>query len=307
MKVIVTGGAGFIGSHLAEALIKEGRKVTVIDNLTTGFADNVPEEAEFYKMDIRQPEIIDFIGSQSFEAIFHLAAQVDVRISVAQPLTDMQVNIAGSLALLECCRRYNIKHFIFASSGGTVYGEQQYFPADEKHPLNPVSPYGIAKLAVEKYSYYYNLDFNINTTMLRLGNVYGPRQNPFGEAGVVAIFCRHLLDGKQPIINGDGLQTRDYVYIDDVVNAFVRSLHNKGFNAFNIGTGKETDVVTLFDQLNAMAGNRFKRTHRKAAPGEQLRSCIDPALAGERLGWKPKVKIEDGLKQTFEYFNQNLR
>ena len=303
MNVLVTGGAGFIGSHVADALIDAGHEVTIVDNLTTGVKENLPDKAMFIEQDICEPNIENVFKEGNFSAVYHLAAQIDVRISVRDPLYDIRVNVAGSVGLLNLARLSGVDRFIFSSTGGAIYGEQESFPASETHPANPISPYGVAKLAVEKYMYFYHNQYGMHTTALRYGNVYGPRQNPLGEAGVIAIFCHSILTGNQPYIWGDGLQTRDYVFIDDVVRANITALELDGQHVINIGTGIETDVVTLFDKLNELTGGRgFERKHRPGAEGEQRRSVIDPTLAGKVLGWSPDAGLTEGLWKTVNFF-----
>ncbi len=302
MNVLVTGGAGFIGSHVAEAYLTRGNRVTIVDNLSTGVRENVPEGAVFVNADIKDGTLDELFAREEFNLVNHHAAQIDVRKSVADTVYDVEVNVLGSVRLLELCRKYQVKNFIFASTGGAIYGEQQMFPAGEDHLLSPVSPYGVAKLAVEKYMYWYALQFGMNCTALRYANVYGPRQNPFGEAGVVAIFTRKMIDGDQPIIYGDGKQTRDYVYISDVVRADMLAGHLQGFHTINIGTAIEMDVNELFQRLNQLFGGRYKGVHGPAKPGEQSRSCVDPSLAKKLLGWVPEVSVEEGFKRTVDYF-----
>lgn len=304
MNILVTGGAGFIASHVADHLIALGHRITIVDNLSTGFRTNLPPEAEFVELDIRDDKIEQLFERNKFEAVFHFAAQMDVRYSVRHPLEDLGINIAGSVRLLDNCRKFNVNKFIFASTGGAVYGEQDVFPAPENHPQRPVSPYGISKLAVEKYLFYFHHEFGLNGVALRFANIYGPRQNPHGEAGVVAIFCSRLLAGEQAFIYGDGLQTRDYVYVNDIARANVSALKLSGFHTINLGTGIETDVVTLFDTLNGLTGGKMKRIHKPTLPGEQRRSCIDSRLAGELLNWKPEVSLSLGLEKTLEFFSR---
>lgn len=304
MRALVTGGAGFIGSHVADALIAAGHTVTIVDDLSTGFRENLPAQAEFHHLDIRDEGVAGLFWTNHFEAVFHLAAQMDVRRSVRDPLDDMQINIAGSLRLLELCRHHKVDRFIFASTGGAIYGEQEVFPAAEDHPARPLSPYGVAKLSIERYLYFYHHEFGLNGVALRYANVYGPRQNPHGEAGVVAIFCGKMIAGEQAYIWGDGLQTRDYVYVSDIARANIAMPALNGFHIINLGTGIETDVVTLFETINGLAGSRCRREHKPPAPGEQRRSSIDAGLANNLLGWEPKVGLDEGLAQTVEYFRR---
>lgn len=302
MKVLVTGGAGFIGSNLADALINEGHEVVVVDNLYMGQMENINPEAKFYLMDIRSAELAKVFKHEKIEVVYHQAAQMDVRKSVDDPMFDAGVNVLGTLNLLQNSIQNKIKRFLFASTGGAVYGEQDYFPADEEHPTRPCSPYGITKLTVEKYLYYYNLVFGLNYTILRYANVYGPRQNPHGEAGVVSIFANRMLSGEQPIINGDGKQTRDYVYVGDVVRANLLALE-KGLNdIFNVGTGIETDVNEIFNGINKAVGNNTPEKHGEAKVGEQLRSVVSYEKAKKSLRWEPEIDLKTGLNKTVEYF-----
>jgi UDP-glucose 4-epimerase len=307
MKILVTGGAGFIASHITDAFINEGHEVFILDNLSTGFERNINPKAVFLKADICDKNISDFFEREKFDVVDHHAAQMDVRRSVADPAFDANTNILGTINLLQNCIKYGIKKFIFASTGGAVYGEQEYFPADEKHPLAPLSPYGISKLAVEKYLYFYKVQYNLNYTILRYANIFGPRQNPFGEAGVVAIFASKLLNGEQPVINGTGLQTRDYVFVEDVVKANLLALTDAQTDIYNVGTAKETTVNDIFNSLNKIIGNGQQEKHGPAAPGEQIRSVITSEKIFNRFNWKPSTKLEDGLGKTVEYFRANRK
>jgi UDP-glucose 4-epimerase len=302
LKLLVTGGAGFIGSHVADALIERGHDVVIVDSLLMGKRENVNPKAGFYLMDVRAKEIERMFEIEKFDAVFHLAAQMDVRKSVEDPMYDADVNVIGTLNVLRNCVRFGTKKVMFASTGGAVYGEQDAFPCDENHPTRPVSPYGVAKLCVEKYLFYFSTEFKLNYVALRFANVYGPRQNPHGEAGVVAIFTSKLLAGGQPVINGDGRQTRDYVYVGDVVQANLKALEYPQNDAFNVGTGVETDVNRIFGILNKSTGERARETHGPAKPGEQKRSVISYKKAKIKMNWEPKVGLEQGLKQTVEYF-----
>ena len=307
MNILVTGGAGFIGSHLVDIFLGHGHQVTVIDNLLTGKRENLNPKAAFHLMDIRAAEVEKVFEAGSFDAVCHQAAQMDVRKSVADPLFDAQVNILGTLNLLQNCIRFKVKKVLFASTGGAIYGEQESFPCSEEHPTKPLCPYGIAKLAVEKYLFYYKAEYGLRHVILRYANVYGPRQNPHGEAGVVAIFTEKLLAGKQPVINGDGSQTRDYVFVGDVADANLKALSHPEDDTFNIGTGLETDVNRIFRMLHGYAGSTIKEKHGPAKPGEQRRSVIDFAKAKKSLGWEPEVKLEEGLKKTVDYFKGKSR
>lgn len=304
MKILVTGGAGFIASHVADACIAVGHDVVVVDNLSMGKRENVNPKAKFFQMDIRDKAICKIFNDERFDAVIHHAAQMDVRKSVEDPQFDASVNIIGTINLLECCKATGVQKFLFASTGGAIYGEQEYFPADEAHPVRPVSPYGISKLAIEKYLFYYNIEFKVQYIALRYANVYGPRQNPHGEAGVVAIFTKKMLAGDQPIINGDGKQTRDYVYVDDVVRANIFALTHDQSDVFNVGTGIETDVNQLFRSLNTLTGSRCKELHGAAKKGEQQRSVLECSRIQKTFGWKPTVSLEEGLKRTVEFFRK---
>ena len=302
MKILVTGGAGFIASHVADGFIESGHDVTIIDNLSTGKKENVPERARFFLMDIGSEECGDLFKTESFDVVCHHAAQMDVRKSVDDPMFDARTNILGSLNLLQASKVYGVKTFIFASTGGAVYGEQETFPCDEKHPTRPISPYGVSKLAVEKYLYYYGEEFGLRSVVLRYANVYGPRQNPLGEAGVIAIFADRLLRRQQPLINGDGKQTRDYVFVEDIVRANLLALDFEQAEIFNVGTATETDVNTLFRLLNQMTGDHSEEKHAEAKKGEQQRSVIDYGKIQKILGWRPTISLTEGLTRTVEYF-----
>ena len=301
-KIIVTGGAGFIGSHIADRYIREGHEVIVIDDLSTGREENVNPGARFYHVDIRDKEIEAIFRKERPEIVNHHAAQMDVRRSTENPVFDAEVNILGTINLLENSVKNGLKRFIFASSGGAIYGEQKDFPAGEEHPNFPLSPYGVSKLAGEKYLHYYRENFGLKYTSLRYSNVYGPRQNPEGEAGVVAIFIGRIIKNKEPVINGDGEQTRDYVYVDDVVHANIRATIRDSDGFLNIGTGIETSVNTLLKKLIEVTGTGIKGMHGPPKKGEQRRSVIDCGRAKSLLGWEPEISLEKGLSKTVDYF-----
>ena len=306
MKILVTGGAGFIGSHIVDAYIAQGHEVSVLDNLSTGKKSNLNAAARFYEADVRDANAVGGIFAEGrFEIINNHAAQMDVRRSVADPVYDALVNIVGVLTLLEAAVRTGVRRVLFASSGGAIYGEQDYFPADESHPTRPISPYGVAKLTTEQYLYYYRMVQGIDSVCLRYANVYGPRQNPEGEAGVIAIFSDKMLRGEQPVINGDGKQTRDYVYVADVVRANVLALQSKRSTVINIGTGIETDVNALFAGLKAATGARCQEKHAEAKKGEQLRSVLDCRRAKAELAWAPSVTLEEGFRHTVKFFREH--
>ena len=306
MNILVTGGAGFIASHIVDAYIADGHKVIIVDNLSTGFMENINPQAKFYQLDIRSEKLEDVFQKEKIDVVNHLAAQMDVRRSVSDPKFDASVNVVGGLNLFESAKKHKVKKIIFSSTGGAIYGEQDYFPADEEHPTRPLSPYGITKLCTEKYLYFYNAVYGMNYVILRYANIYGPRQNPHGEAGVVAIFCNKMLKGEQPVINGDGKQTRDYTFVADVVKANVAALQYNGSNIYNIGTGIETDVNKLFLELRSHLNPSCPEQHAPAKAGEQQRSVISSKKIESDLGWKPTVQLEEGLRLTAEYFRKKV-
>ncbi len=302
MKILVTGGAGFIGSHIVDAYVNDGHEVIVVDNLSTGRRENLNSKTKFYQIDICSPEIEEVFKKERPEILNHHAAQIDVRKSVADPMFDCRVNVLGFLNLMEAARKNGVEKVIFASSGGAIYGEQKEFPATEDHPTNPISPYGVAKLTCEKYLHYYYVQYGIPYIAFRYANIYGPRQNPHGEAGVVAIFINKMLKGEQPIINGDGKQTRDYVYVGDVVKANKLALLDKANGLYNIGTGVETDVNSIFHTVRKLVGVESKEIHGSVKIGEQLRSTVFSAKMGRELGWKPTMLFVEGMKKTVEWY-----
>ncbi len=307
MRILVTGGAGFIGSHVTATYVESGHEVLVLDNLSSGKEANVPPGARFVFGDVGSDTAAEAVRTFRPEVINHHAAQMNVRRSVADPVFDARENILGSLTILEAARAAGVRKVVFASSGGAGYGEQEDFPADEGHPLRPVSPYGVAKVSVELYLHFYRVQYGLEYTALRYSNVYGPRQDPHGEAGVVAIFSERLLRGQTAIVNGDGEQTRDYVYVGDVVRANLAALTRGDGLAVNIGTGIETDVKTLFRKLRDLSGSRQEEVHGPAMPGEQRRSVIDNALAYNELGWYPETSLDDGLALTLAYFRDKVK
>src|SRR5918998_206854 len=302
MRILLTGGAGFIGSHVAGRLLERSHEVAVVDDLSTGRRQNVPKGAQFFKEDIRSgcEEIFRDFGPQ---ALCHQAAQMDVRRSVREPDFDAEVNVLGTVRLLQNCADHGVGKVVFASTGGAIYGEQRVLPATEDHPLYPVSPYGVSKLAGERYMHYYHVQLGLPYAALRYANVYGPRQDPHGEAGVVAIFCGNLARGKPSTINGGGGQTRDYVYVEDVARANVLALEDGvPSGAYNIGTGVETSVNRLYDLLMGISARDLPARHGPSKPGEQLRSCVDPTLAARTFDWYAETDIHAGLEQTFGSF-----
>lgn len=307
MRIVVTGGAGFIASQIVDAYIHRGHEVHVFDDFSSGQKSNLNAQATLHQIDIAEREAGDRIARIRPDILNHHAAQMDVRHSVADPAFDARVNILGFIHLLEACKNAGVKKVLFASSGGAVYGEQEVFPAAESHVTRPASPYGVSKLAGELYLSYYHQAFGMPYIALRYANVYGPRQSTRGEAGVVAIFLSLLLSGKTPVINGDGRQTRDYVYVGDVVAANVAALEADFVGPINIGTGVETDVVTLFKHLRDAVGvPRAEAQHGPAKIGEQRRSSVDATRAAERLGWRPKVALAEGLRRTAAYYQETM-
>jgi UDP-glucose 4-epimerase len=306
LNILITGGAGFIASHIADAYIAEGHNVVIVDNLSGGVLENINPKAKFYQLDIRSEKLEDVFQKEKIDIVSHHAAQMDVRRSVADPKFDASVNVLGGLNLFESARKHRVKKIIFSSTGGAIYGEQDYFPADEEHPMRPLSPYGITKLCTEKYLFFYKAVYGINHTILRYANVYGPRQNPHGEAGVVAIFCNKMLKGEKPFINGDGKQTRDYTFVGDVVKANLLALKHDGSAIYNVGTSIESDVNKLFYELRNHLNPSCPEQHAPAKAGEQQRSVISFKKIEQELGWHPTVQLDEGLQLTAEYFKKKI-
>ncbi len=307
MNILITGGAGFIGSHVGDECIRAGHKVIILDDLSSGVIENVHPDAVFHRIDIRDGSVGEILAREKVDVIIHHAAQMNVRTSVEDPAFDASVNILGSINLMEAGRKAGVRKFIFASTGGAIYGEQEYFPADEDHPTKPASPYGISKLAVEHYLRVYHETYGIVFINLRYANVYGPRQSPHGEAGVVAIFASKLLAGVQPVVNGDGKQTRDYIYIDDVVTANLSALHHPACDVFNVGTGMETDVNAIYEHLRRLTSSPIAAVHGPPKAGEQLRSVLDSTHLRRSFDWSPSVSLEEGLRRTVEFFRKKGR
>jgi UDP-glucose 4-epimerase len=305
MRVLITGGAGFIGSHVADAYLRAGHEVGVVDDLSTGAKANVDPRVRFWQADIRRAELVGILTDFRPEVISHHAAQMSVSVSVRDPRGDADINILGSLNLLEAAVRHGVRRVIFASTGGAMYGDQETLPTSETVFPQPVSPYGVAKLAVERYLHAFQVMHGLPAVALRYANVYGPRQNPHGEAGVVAIFSKAILEGRPLTINGDGDQTRDYVYVGDVVRANLAATEaaiGREVPILNVGTGREVSVNDLVRLLDENLGRALPRRHAPPRSGEQQRSALDAALAKQVLGWEPATDIRTGLTQTFRWF-----
>lgn len=302
MKILVTGGAGFIGSHVVDLYLEAGYEVAVVDDLSSGAQSNLNPSATFYEMDIRDPRLVEVFEREKPDVVNHHAAQMDVRRSVDDPIFDADVNIMGSLQLLELSRRFGIKHFIYISSGGAVYGEPEYLPCDESHPINPICQYGASKHTVEHYLYMYRVNYGLAFTVLRYANVYGPRQNPHGEAGVIAIFTGQMLDGLQVNINGDGQQSRDFVYVADCARANLLALNNGSTQGiYNIGTGWETSINEIFSQLRTVTSYGLPPVHGPAKLGETRTIFLDIGKAKKELAWEPTVGLKEGLERTVSH------
>ncbi len=304
MNILVTGGAGFIGSHIVNTYIEAGHLVTVIDNLSSGERRFINPAAKFYEMDILDPEVPEVLKAEKINTINHHAAQISVSESVTDPVHDANSNIIGTLQLLKYAVSSNVKKFIFASTGGAMYGEQIHFPANEDHPCHPLSPYGISKLCAENYLRFFNEQYGLSTTVLRYSNVFGPHQNPHGEAGVIAIFCQKIVKDQEPTICGDGAQTRDFIFVGDVVQANLIALDPACIGMFNVGTGIETRVNSLTDCLLGISKKNISALHGPARDGEQRRSVIDSKKFHEYFGWEPKVSLEQGLIETYDFFKK---
>lgn len=305
-KVLVTGGAGFIGSHLVDKLIEQNKEVVIVDDLSTGKKDYVNPKAKFYNLSINSKELEEVFKTENISVIYHLAAQVDVRISVKDPEFDLKTNILGGLNLLNLSLKYNIDKFIFTSTGGAIYGDTENIPTKEENETKPLSPYGINKLTFENYLYYYHKVFGLNYTVLRFANIYGPRQYKGGEAGVIAIFINQAVTQNPLTLNGDGKQTRDFVFVEDVVEALVKSEQINYTGAINISTGKETNLLDIISAVEKGLDNKLEIKKSEAQKGEQARSCLDNSLAKEVLTWEPQVSLEKGIEKTLNWSKNNL-
>lgn len=303
MRTLVTGGAGFIGSNLVDALLERGDEVTVLDNISTGRRENLDgalaKGAELVEADIRDADAVrDVLSGTRPEVIFHLAAQIDVRRSVADPAFDASVNVGGTITLLGAAQEAGVRRFVNASTGGAIYGEGRTLPAPEDHPVDPEAPYGQSKWCAEGYCELFRRMHGLSTVSLRFGNVYGPRQDPLGEAGVIAIFCGKLLNGGRPTVFGDGLQTRDYVYVGDIVSAMIAAAQSDATGAFNVGRGEEITVLDLVAALAGAADRPFEPEHAPERPGEIRHIALDASRARDEFGWESSVRLREGLERT---------
>ena len=307
MKILITGGAGFIGSHLADRFVQEGYEVVVVDNLSTGKRQHVNRAARFYRCDIRGRWLERVLRRERPAIVSHHAAQMNVRRSVQDPRFDADVNILGTLNVLRLSVKYGVRKMIFASSGGAVYGEPESLPVKESHPTRPASPYGISKAVGDEYLRYFRDADGLEYVSLRYGNVYGPRQDPYGEAGVVGIFTQKMLLAEQAIINGNGRQTRDFIYVDDVVEANMAAMNKAAHGIYNVGTGKETTINELFAMLAGLINPSVREVHGPEKRGEQLRIALDASRLTRELDWEPKGSLKDGLARTVEYYRKTIR
>ncbi|MCL5961643.1 MAG: NAD-dependent epimerase/dehydratase family protein [Chloroflexi bacterium] len=308
MKVLVTGGAGFIGSNVVDGLIGAGYEVAIVDDLSTGREENLNPKARLHRVDIRNLALLEEVFERERpDFVDHHAAQISVRISVQKPILDAEINVLGSLNIIECCKKYDVKNLIYISSGGAVYGEPVYLPCDEKHPVDPICQYGATKHAPEHYLYMYRQLYGLNYAVLRYPNVYGPRQDPLGEAGVVAIFIGQMLRGEQVVINGNGQQERDFAYVGDCVQANLLAMERSGGEIYNIGCGKGTDVNEIYSKLKDITGYPLEAKHGPAKAGETFKIYLDASKAQRGLGWSPTISLEEGLRRTVDFFRSQAR
>ena len=304
MKIMVTGGAGFIASHVVDALIAAGHDVCIVDNLSTGRRQNINPQARFYEVDIRSADLAEVFTKEQPEVIDHHAAQMDVRRSVADPMYDADVNILGGLNLLELARRHGVRKVVYISTGGAAYGEPVYLPCDEAHPVDPLCPYGATKHTMEHYLFMYRQSYGLDYTVLRYPNVYGPRQDPHGEAGVVAIFAGQMLTGRQVTINGNGEQERDFVYVGDCVRANLIALDAGSGQIYNLGWGIGTSINEIFAQMKDIIGYKPEAVYGPPKLGETFKIYLDASKARRDLAWEPRVTLREGLEQTVTYFRE---
>mgnify|MGYP001462205268 FL=1 len=304
MRILVTGGAGFIASHVSDRLLALGQRVAIVDNLSTGKRENLPAEAVFYEVDIRDKALDKVFEEEKPQVVIHHAAHANVTESVRNPGYDASVNIGGSINLFESCVKHDVEKIVFASTGGALYGEACYLPADESHPIDPVSPYGVSKYAVEHYLYAYRENHGMEYVVLRYPNVYGPRQDPHGEAGVVAIFSLQLLSGQRPTIFGDGEKTRDYCYVSDIVDANVLALNYEGTGTFNLGRGIEISDLEVFETVQDVIGSSIEPNYAPVRPGEVEHIALDASKAERDMGWKWKMDLVDGVAEAVKYYRE---
>ncbi len=307
MRVLITGGAGFIGSHLTDRLLEEGHEVAVVDSLVTGKLENLNPAATLYPIDLRDGELVKVFTDVRPEAVFHLAAHIDVTRSVRDPAYDASINILGSINLLECCRDHGVRKLIYSGTGGALFGEPHYLPVDEAHPIDPISPYGISKHTVEHYLFAYHVNHGLEYTVLRYPNVYGPRQDPHGEAGVVAIFSLQMLSGQQSVIFGDGSKTRDYCYVSDIVAANVIALNSPVNGVYNLGRGVEVSDLDVFEAVRAAVGVDVAPVYAPIRPGEVEHIALDASRAERELGWTWKVGLNEGVAAAVAHFREAIR
>ena len=306
-KALVTGGAGFIGSHMVDRLLEMELKVVVMDDLSTGKIKNLKSEAVFHHTDITQPAMAEIIQREQPDLVFHMAAQTSVTQSTKDPIGDTNANVLGTLRILEASRRVGVEKIIYSSTGGALYGDPETVPCADDAAITPVSPYGMSKWVAEQYMDYYYRQYRLNYTSLRYGNVYGPRQDPNGEAGVVAIFTQAMLEGKQPQIFGDGTQERDFVSVFDVVDANIAAIDRGDGKSMNIATGEATNVNRIFELLRSITGYKWDPLHAPQRTGEVYRIALDWSRAAQELDWSPRISLEDGLKLTVDYFRESMK
>ena len=304
MRILVSGGAGFIASHVSDRFLELGHQVAIVDNLATGKRENLPSAATFYEVDVRDAALDAVFAEVKPEVVCHHAAQMDVRRSVADPVYDAQVNVLGSLNMLECCRRHGTRKVIYAGTGGAMFGEADYLPVDETHPVMPISPYGVSKHTVEHYLHTYSVNAGLDYTVLRYPNVYGPRQDPHGEAGVVAIFSLQLLAGTRPTIFGDGTKTRDYCFVADIVAANQLALEAGGGGLYNLGRGIEVSDREVFEAVRAAVGVDVEPEFAPVRPGEVEHIALDASLARRELGWESTIDLTDGVARAVAFYRE---
>jgi UDP-glucose 4-epimerase len=304
VKALVTGGAGFIGSHVVDLYVDHGYEVVVVDNLSTGRISNLNPAARFYELDIRSAKLAEIFEDERPDYVNHHAAQIDVRRSIEDPFFDAEVNILGSLNLIECAREFSVKRFVYVSTGGAVYGEPEYLPCDEQHSIKPICQYGASKHTVEHYLYMYHINYGLDYTVLRYPNVYGPRQDPHGEAGVIAIFTGQMLNGESIMINGDGEQTRDFVFVKDCARANLLALFSGENGIFNLGSEVGTSVNEIYSNLKEITGYQNEPVYKPAIVGETRNIYLTNSKASNLLSWQPEISLMNGLRQTVIYFKE---